>query len=58
MPAVLVEVGFLSNTDEAARLLSPDTQGQIAGFGAHSYTLAVGAAAEMIKAAGHEKEGK
>jgi N-acetylmuramoyl-L-alanine amidase len=31
MPAALVEVGFLSNPNEAARLLSPDTQGQIAG---------------------------
>jgi N-acetylmuramoyl-L-alanine amidase len=31
MPAALVEVGFLSNPGEAARLLSPDTQGQIAG---------------------------
>ncbi len=30
MPAALVEVGFLSNADEAARLLSPDTQQQIA----------------------------
>jgi N-acetylmuramoyl-L-alanine amidase len=30
MPAALVEVGFLSNPDEAARLLSPGTQGQIA----------------------------
>ncbi len=31
MPAALVEVGFLSNADEAARLAQPDTQQQIAG---------------------------
>ena len=30
MPAALVEVGFLSNADEAARLALPDTQQQIA----------------------------
>ena len=31
MPAALVEVGFLSNPEDASRLLSPDSQGRIAG---------------------------
>jgi N-acetylmuramoyl-L-alanine amidase len=30
MPAALVEVGFLSNSQEAARLLAPDVQEEIA----------------------------
>ncbi len=30
MPAALVEVGFLSNAQEAGRLLAPDVQGEIA----------------------------
>jgi N-acetylmuramoyl-L-alanine amidase len=41
MPAALVEIGFLSNPDEAAKLVSPDTQSAIAAALASAVTTFV-----------------